>query len=87
MKTVMIRDGVLEIRWTWLPFWLATNPKLKTHLETEIKDLVALNGLTGSEEDLRSLHDHVIKRLQTLFPSHTGLNEYLDGLKYVHEPV
>lgn len=84
MKLVEVVDGAFEVRWTWLPFWLATNPKLKQSLEGELKTLVALNGLTDSPEDLQLLHKHTVSRLQTLFPALSGLDTYLDGLQSVN---
>ena len=84
MKFVEIVDGAFEVRWTWLPFWLATNPKLKQSLEGEMKTLVALNGVTNSPEDLALLHRHVVSRLQAMFPSMTGLDAFLDGLQDIH---
>ena len=84
MKLVEIVDGAFEIRWTWLPFWLATNPKLEQNLEGELKTLVALNGLTDSPDDIQLLHRHVVTRLQALFPSLHGLDAFLDGLQNVN---
>ena len=81
MRIVELIDGAFEIRWTWLPFWLATNPKLRTSLEGELRTLVALNGLTDSEADLEVLHTHVLNRLDALFPQVKGLAEFLDGMK------
>ncbi len=85
MKLVEVVDGAFEVRWTWLPFWLATNPKLKTVLEVEMKTLVALNGVTDSEEDLTAMHKHVARRLQELFPELVGLSTYLECLEVVHQ--
>ena len=87
MRLVQIRDGVLEVRWTWLPFWMATNPKLKEKLEEEMRDAISMGGVSESEPDLDSLHDYVVRRLQEMFPTHPGLGELVDGLKYVQEPV
>ncbi len=84
MKIVELVDGAFEVRWMWLPFWLATNPKLKQVLEGEMKTLVALNGVTDSEEDLEQLHLHVVRRLRQMFPDISGLDLYLDGLKHVN---
>lgn len=85
MRLVQERDGVLEITWTWLPFWLAVNPKLKEQVEREMKDSCLMGGVTNSEEDMNGLHDFIASRLQELFPSHPGLDKYLDGLKHVTE--
>lgn len=83
MKFVELIDGAFEIRWTWLPFWLATNPKLKTTLEGEMKALIALNGVRDTEDDLELLHKHAVKRLQEMFPEMKGLDSFLDSLKNV----
>ena len=86
MRLVQVRDGVLEVRWTWMPFWLAVNPKMKQDLEQKVHDGVLMSGVSASEADLDALHDFLIQHLQGMFPSHQGLAEYLDGLKYVVEP-
>lgn len=83
MRFVELIDGAFEIRWSWLPVWLATNPKLKTSLEGELKTVIALSGLTDSEADLDLLHDHVVRRLQELFPGMKGLDAFLNGLRNV----
>jgi hypothetical protein len=86
MRMVQIRDGALEIRWTWLPYWLAVNPRLKTELERELHDAVLLCGVTTSEPDLDAMHEWVITRLQALFPAFQGLRAYLDGISQLREP-
>lgn len=82
MRLVELVDGAFEVRWTWLPLWIATNPKLKVGLETELRTIVALNGVTDSEADLDALHRHVVVRLQEMFPF-KGLDRFLDGLRDV----
>lgn len=85
MRLVQVRDGVLEIRWTWLPYWLAVNPKLKSELERQMRDAVVLGGVTSSEADLDALHEFVCERLGSLFPSFGGLPSYLAGIQAVEE--
>lgn len=87
MRLVQMRDGALEIRWTWLPYWLAVNPKLKTTVERELRDAVLLGGVTTSPADLDGCHDFVARRLSALFPAFPGLREHLDGLRLVLEPT
>lgn len=84
MKLVQYRDDVLEVRWTWLPYWLAVNPKLKNDVDRELRDIVLINGMTNSEEDLLALHAYVATKLANLFPSFEGLGPYLDNLKTVN---
>ena len=86
MRLVQIRDGALEIRWTWLPYWIAINPKLKTEIERELHDSVLLCGVSTSESDLDAMHDFVRERLVRLFSAFSGLDGYLDALKLIHEP-
>lgn len=87
MRLVQIRDGALEIRWTWLPYWLAVNPRLKTELERELHDAVLLCGVTTAAHDLDAMHEWVIRRLQLLFPAFPGLQAYLDGITQLQEPT
>lgn len=87
MRLVQVRDGVLEVRWTWLPYWLAVNPKLKSEVEREMRDAVLLGGVTAEEADLDGLHVFVRDRLQTLFPTFQGLALYLDAVTSVKEPT
>jgi len=86
VRLVQMRDGALEIRWTWLPYWLAVNPKLKLLVEREMRDACLLGGVTTSERDLDALHDFVVRRLGALFPAFKGLDWYLNSLKGVEEP-
>jgi len=86
MRLVQVRDGVLEVRWTWLPYWLAVNPKLKSEIEREMRDAVLLGGVTAEDSDLDGLHIFVRDRLSGLFPAFKGLRDYLDALKAVDEP-
>lgn len=83
MRFVQMRDGMLEVRWTWLPFWIAVNPRLQRDVERFVFDACVASGATDSEQDLDALHDVVVNRIQDLFPSHPGIREYLDSLKQV----
>lgn len=87
MRIIQLQDGVLEVRWTWLPFWMAANPALKQLIDDELKDACLLNAVTGSEEDLDALHRYCCRRLQERFPAFPGLGRYLDALTTVQEPA
>jgi len=80
MRIVELIDGAFEIRWTWLPLWLATNPLLKSSLENELKTIIAMNGVTDTAADLDAIHEHVVRRLQEMFPEVKGLDSYLNGM-------
>jgi len=85
MRLVQERDGVVEITWTWLPFWLATNPALKSTIEEELHTAVFLGGLTPSDADLDAAHDFVVRRFTEIFPGFSGLREFLDGLRQIQQ--
>lgn len=87
MRLVQLRDGALEIRWTWLPYWLAVNPRLKQTVEREMRDASLLCGVTTSPADLDGLHAFVARRLQELFPAFPGLRAFLDAIRAVEEPT
>lgn len=83
MRIVDLIDGAFEVRWMWLPFWLATNPKLRVALEGELKTIVALNALTDTAADLDALHNHVVRRIEELHPGMRGLQQFLDGMRSI----
>lgn len=83
MRLVQVRDGILEVKWTWLPFWIAVSPRLQQDVERFVFDASVASGVTESDADLDALHDVVVARLQEMFPAHKGLDEYLDSLKRV----
>ena len=83
MRLVQDNEGVLEVSWMWLPFWLAVHPHMKNELERDMREAGLLNRITNAEEDMDAMHVFVRDRLQELFPHIEGLAEYLDGMKYV----
>lgn len=86
MRIIHVHEGRLEIRWTWLPLWLASNPKLKSEVERQIRDACLVNGMTTSDNDLDALHRYTIKVLARTFPI-PGLGHLLDALREVKEPA
>lgn len=87
MTYVDIVEGALEIRWTWLPYWLAINPTLIRELEEEIFDIAKLNGTTNSEEDLLKLHNKFCELLANRFPAFPGLAQFLQGFHAISPPA
>lgn len=80
MRLVHVHGGVLQIRWTWLPFWLAVHPQLMADVDRELRDCVLLGGVTTAEEDLEAMHEFVIRRVEAHFPAFEGLGTYLRGV-------
>jgi hypothetical protein len=87
MRLVTFVDGALELRWTWLPYWLATNGKLKSELEWELQEFVLSKQLTSSEQDLDTIHEFVCAQLQARFPGFEGLGDALRGFGSVRAPL
>lgn len=83
MHLVDCVDGVVEIRWTWLPYWLATNGRLKQDLERELESVVLVG---NTADDLDRLHDVLCRALQDRFPGFPGLGAALQALKLVQPP-
>lgn len=85
MRFVGLRDGQLELRWTWLPYWLATGPALPREIDMFMRDIVIINGMPPTDESLERIEDLVIRLLQARFKIE-GLAEYLRALRHVREP-
>jgi hypothetical protein len=85
VRLVEIIDGALELRWTWLPYWLATNGRLKKELDEEVRDAALLNAMLASPEHLNGLHAFVCRRIQARFPQMHGLGEALSALAAVDD--
>ena len=63
MRLVVVVDGAPELRWTWLPYWLAQSPALKRDVERLIQDAVVLNSVELTEEGLDRLSEFACKVL------------------------
>lgn len=82
MRLVVESDGVVEVRWTWLPFWLAMNPEFVAKLERELRARVVV-GEPLTPELLDSWHATVVDTIEKSFPNFTGLRAFFDALKEV----
>lgn len=81
LLVVAAEAGVLELNYSWLPTWIGINTPLKQELEDAIAK--RLLGKPMSEESLQEAHIMVLDFFTEKFPSHEGLRDYLDGLKFV----
>lgn len=77
MKLVQLRQGVFDLQWAWLPFWMGVDVSLRNEVERELQDVLLLNGATLTEQDADLLSDHVLKILKRRKPEAA---EYLDRL-------
>lgn len=85
MRIIGFEGGRLELRWTWLPYWLAAGPALHDELQALMRDVVVMNGMPLTEDSLDRIHTFVIDMIVKRFTIE-GLREYLVGLCYVREP-
>lgn len=85
MRLVDLNEGRLELRWTWLPYWIAVGPALKIEIETLLHDAVILNGLPPTVESLESISRFVCQQLARRFAI-PGLEAYLSAIAHVQEP-
>jgi len=85
VRLVEVIDGALELRWTWLPYWLATNGRLKKELDEEIRNAALVNATLTSPEHLDGLHAFVCRRIQARFPQMPGLYDALKALNAVDD--
>ncbi len=85
MRLVDLRDGALELRWTWLPYWIAAGPTLQGEVETILRDAVIINGMPPNEDSLSRIEAFVVRLLTRRFQIE-GLGEYLLSLHLVQEP-
>lgn len=85
MRLVEFIDGAVELRWTWLPYWLATNGRLKKELDEEIQDAALMNAALTCPEHLDGLHAFVCRRIQARFPQMSGLYDALKALDAVDD--
>jgi hypothetical protein len=82
MRTVvMTHPGVLELNYLWLPTWIGFNAMLKKKVEELLCDSIV--GRVFTEEELDRINDEVIDVLESMYPTVTGLRDFLDGLKFV----
>lgn len=84
MRLVGFQDGRLELRWTWLPYWLAAGPTLHSEIEALVRDVVIMNGMLPNDESLEKIEVFIIRIIEKRFKI-AGLGQYLRALSYVRE--
>lgn len=84
MRLVELQEGRLELRWTWLPYWMAAGPSLHTEIETTMRDVVIINGMPPTDDSLERIEKFVLRLIHRRFKI-TGLTDYLRCLHLVQE--
>lgn len=70
--------GVLELNYSWLPTWIGMNAQLKREVEEALH-----RELENQPLDLDRAHKIVVSFLTSKFPNIVGLEDHLDGLKFI----
>ena len=78
---VRTEPGRVELNYMWLPTFIGMNKNLKDRLEARLAP--KLEGLPLTEETLQTAHNEVVAFIVAECPGVEGLDDYLDGLKYV----
>lgn len=85
MRIVRYNDkNSIELRWSWMPYWLAVSPIFISEIESLVRDVIILNGVTGGDDLLERLENFVHQRIAERFEI-PGLVDYLQGLRYLPE--
>lgn len=83
MNWVFVDKDRCELRWMWLPTFLAQNTALLKELELELNK--RFKGMQATERNLAAMDVFIMTWLQSKIPYIPGLQRYLEGLKYVEE--
>lgn len=81
MRIVEVQEGVVGIRWTWLPYWVASNTRLCAEIEQGLKDRALLNAVTTSEPDLEAMSHCVYDLLVQKYGGNLDFCTFLAALR------
>lgn len=82
MRLVIVEGpGVVALNYMWLPTWLGQNAQFKKELEQALRFSIVGTELT--EEGLDKINIQILEYIANRFPHFEGLEDYLDGLKFV----
>lgn len=84
MRLVGFFEGRLELRWTWLPYWIAAGPILHDEIEALMRDVVIINGMLPTDDSLERIERLVLRTIERRFKIE-GLLQYLQGLRFIRE--
>ncbi len=73
--------GHIELNWSWLPTWIGMNTALLREIEAAVSPTVVGRALT--DDLLEEIHHLVIDFLKDKYANISGIDDYLDGLKFV----
>jgi len=76
------KPGVFEVKWTWLPYFLAADAELVRAVDEKLNE--SFSGAPPSEELMDEIHGTVIDVIMDKYPI-PGLSWYLSAIKEVQE--
>jgi len=82
MNLVMLKEGKLDLAWTWFPWWLVVSPAMTREVKQTLQDAILLNGVPARQESLDALDDMLIRIITRRFAI-PGLGDYLRAMKRV----
>lgn len=85
MNLVILKDGKLDLAWTWFPYWLVVSPAMSREVKLLLQDVILLNGIPACSDSLDALDDLLIRIITKRF-SIPGLGDYLRAMKRVEQP-
>lgn len=78
------RDGVIEVKWMWLPTFIGQNYQVMVGLKDFLSKTYPPGKTEITEDLLDDIHSQVIAWLVVRFPL-PGMLEYLKGIEHVQE--
>jgi len=82
MRLVVLGPVGLEIRWTWLPYWIGSNSAVVERLNQELRDEL----LASPEATDKDMHLWLCVRLEMMFPAFEGLTDWLNSIQSIQGP-
>lgn len=84
MRLFRFDGAALELRWTWLPWWLVSSPILEAEVNVLVRDVVVLNGMPISDDTLERVERFFLKLVDRRFKI-PGLVNYLKAVRGLQE--
>lgn len=75
--------GTISLNFMWLPTWIGMNAQLIKEIEEAVAGEIVGRVLTDDTLDLAGAR--VMHFLSARFPNLAGLEDYLDGMKFVSD--
>ncbi len=79
MRIIELKEGVLAVRWQWLPYWMSSNVRVTAHVEAAIKQRIANEGVQIIE-NMDLLSEFVYENLKKYYRDVPAAAVVLDAL-------